>query len=175
MIKEGNMVAFSTLIDRHRLFITRVVMRFLLRDDDAHEVVQDTFIRVWKHLDEFDGRGRFSTWIYTIAFNLCLDRMRVIRRRPETFPGDFGKIGEYPDEFNDPADATDNDAIGTAVRAYAAELGRVQRLVFILRDLQDLPVADVCRITGFDTEKVKSNLYHARKFMREKLLKGGYL
>ena len=170
------MVAFSTLVDRHSLFITRVVSRFLLPDEDACEVVQDTFIRVWKHINDFDDRGKFTTWIYTISFNLCLDRIRVIKRRPEAyFQHDFEKASENLAEFSDPTDLTDNAAIEEAVRTYAAELGKIQRLVFILRDLQDLPVADVCRITGFDTEKVKANLYHARKFMREKLIQGGYL
>jgi RNA polymerase sigma-70 factor (ECF subfamily) len=51
----------------------------------------------------------------------------------------------------------------------------VQQLIFILRDLQDLPVEEVCRITGFKPDKVKANLFHARKFMREKLIQGGYL
>jgi len=101
LIRSGNMIAFSTLIDRHRVFITRVVSRFLLWDEDVCEVVQDTFIRVWKHLGEFDERSRFTTWIYAIAFNLCLDRMRLNRRRPTTFDQvDFEYLPENCGRFH---------------------------------------------------------------------------
>jgi RNA polymerase sigma-70 factor (ECF subfamily) len=176
MAKEGNTVAFGMLIQQHELYITRVVSRFLFRPEDSREVVQDTFVRVWQHLGDFDGRCRFTTWIYSIAFNLSLDRMKAIKRRREfTLPVGFEQLAGKNEEFSDPAERADNGAIGRAVRSFASELSKVQRLVFVLRDLQDLTVEEVCRVTGFSTDKVKSNLYYARKFMRGKLLKGGYL
>jgi DNA-directed RNA polymerase specialized sigma24 family protein len=76
---------------------------------------------------------------------------------------------------NDAIQKADAVTIALAIRKYASGLSKVQRLVFILRDLQDLPVEEVCGITGFKPDKVKANLFHARKFLREKLLKGGYL
>jgi RNA polymerase sigma-70 factor, ECF subfamily len=176
LARGGNTVAFGQLIDRYRGFVARIVARFLMREEECHDVIQDTFIRVWKHLGDFDGRCLFTTWIYTIAFNLCLDRVKIIRRRREIrFPADFEPGYCNPGEFTDPASHADHAVLAQAVQTYSAGLSEVQRLVFILRDLQDLPVAEVCRVTGFTTDKVKSNLYYARKFMREKLEKGGYL
>ena len=78
---------------------------------------------------------------------------------------------ESMDQIADP----DHVRLGKVIRSLARQLSKVQRLVFVLRDIQDLPVEEVCHITGFDAGKVKSNLYYARKFMREKLEKGGYL
>jgi RNA polymerase sigma-70 factor (ECF subfamily) len=69
----------------------------------------------------------------------------------------------------------DHIGLGHVIRKLAGQLSRVQKLVFVLRDIQDLPVEEVCRITGFGAGKVKSNLYYARKIIREKLEKGGYL
>jgi len=176
MIRQGNTKAIGILVTRHRAYIANIAGRFLLADEDVCEVVQDTFIRVWKHIDEFDDRNRFTTWLYTIAFNLCLDKMKAIRKKRKIFEriGDTTPAG-LAENQPDPSGKLDDKLIAKAVRRFADELGDMQRAVFVLRDLQDLPVEEVCRITGFDAVKVKTNLYYARKYMREKLLKGGYL
>jgi len=176
LIRLGNSVAFRHLVERHRPYVTRIVSRFLFCEEDSREVVQDTFIRIWKRLDDYDGRCRFTTWIYTIAFNLCLDKTKALkRRREERFPLNFETRADYQLEAMDQVTFTDHVGLGKVIRSLAAQLSRVQRLVFVLRDIQDLPVEEVCHITGFDAGKVKSNLYYARKFIREKLEKGGYL
>jgi RNA polymerase sigma-70 factor, ECF subfamily len=176
LIRQGNAVAFGHLVERHQPYIARIVSRFLFREEDTREVVQDTFIRIWKHLDNYDGHCRFTTWIYTIAFNLCLDKTRALkRRREDRFPPDYETRADYQGETVDQISDPDQAGLGKVIRALAQELSKVQRLVFVLRDIQDLPVEEVCRITGFDAGKVKSNLYYARKFIREKLEKGGYI
>jgi len=135
--------------------------------------VQDTFVKIWKKVDQFDGRSALTTWIYTITFNLCLDRTRAIRRRKEiTFGENF--IPEMADNSEDPG-IPDDESFIAAVRSLSFKMSKIQRLVFILRDIQDQPVDEVCRITGLDPDRIKANLYHARKFMREKLVKGGYV
>lgn len=139
-------------------------------------MIQDTFIRIWKHLDDFDGSCRFTTWIYTIAFNLCLDKTKALkRRREDRFPLNYETRADYQLGTMDRVADPDHAGLGNVIRDLAKKLGRVQKLVFVLRDIQDMPVEDVCRITGFDAARVKSNLYYARKFIREKLEKGGYL
>ncbi len=83
LIRQGNSVAFGHLVEKHQPYVTRIVSRFLFCEEDSREVVQDTFVRIWKHLDDYDGRCRFTTWIYTIAFNLCLDKTKALKRRQE--------------------------------------------------------------------------------------------
>lgn len=173
---EGNTMAFRMLVERHSHYVTGIVSRFLLKEEDAHEVVQDTFIRVWKHLKNYDHRSLFTTWLYSISFNLCLDKIRVNRRRREiSFAGNEMGSDDGETTSHGISDTLDAKSIARAVREFAGSLSQVQRQVFILRDLQDLSVEEVCHVTGYDSDKVKSNLYHARKFIREKLLKGGYL
>jgi RNA polymerase sigma-70 factor, ECF subfamily len=173
---EGQTMAFRMLVERHNGYVARIASRFLLKEEDAHEVVQDTFIRVWKHLQNYDHRSLFTTWLYSIAFNLCLDKIRVNRRRREiSFEGNEMGTSDGETASNGMSDALDTKSIARAIREFAGSLSQVQRQIFILRDLQDLSVAEVCQVTGYDTEKIKSNLYHARKFIREKLWKGGYL
>jgi RNA polymerase sigma-70 factor, ECF subfamily len=176
LIRQGNSIAFGQLVEMHKPYITRIVSRFLFCEEDSREIVQDTFVRIWKHLDDYDGHCRFTTWIYTIAFNLCLDKTKALkRRREERFPLNFETRADYQLQAMDQETHTDHARLGKVIRNLAGKLSTVQRLVFVLRDIQDLPVEEVCQITGFDAGKVKSNLYYARKFIREKLEKGGYL
>jgi RNA polymerase sigma-70 factor, ECF subfamily len=174
LIRQGNSMAFRQLVERHSPYVSRIVSRFLFCEADSCEVVQDTFIRIWKHLGEYDGRCRFTTWVYMIAFNLCLDKTKALKRRREVrIPINLENQVEYGAE--DSNRNPDHVGLSTVIRTLSRELSKVQRLVFVLRDIQDLPVEEVCRVTGFDAVKVKSNLYYARKFIREKLEKGGYL
>ena len=168
--------AFRLLVERHSRYVAGIISRFMFQEEDCREIVQDTFIRIWKHLPEFDGRNKFTTWIYTITFNICLDRIKYIRCRPECrFSEEDIEHHQAASGCDDPAPALDDALLAGAIQKYAKGLGATQQLIFVLRDLQDLPVEEVCRITGFDTVKVKTNLYYARRFIREKLIKGGYL
>ena len=176
LIRQGNSVAFGHLVERHQSYIERIVSRFLFCEEDSREVVQDTFIRIWKHLNDYDGHCRFTTWIYTIVFNLCLDKTKALkRRREDRFPLNFETRADCQVAHMEQNADSDHSGLGIVIRSLALKLSKAQRLVFVLRDIQDLPVEEVCHITGFDAVKVKSNLYYARKFMREKLEKGGYL
>jgi RNA polymerase sigma-70 factor (ECF subfamily) len=176
LIRQGNSVAFGHLVERYQPYIARIVSRFLFCEEDSREVIQDTFVRIWKHLDDYDGHCRFTTWIYTIAFNLCLDKTKALkRRREDRLPLNYETRADYQVESMNQIADSDHARLGKVIRSLARQLSKVQRLVFVLRDIQDLPVEEVCQITGFDTDKVKSNLYYARKYMREKLEKGGYL
>jgi RNA polymerase sigma-70 factor, ECF subfamily len=169
LVKQGDQAAFSRMMERYRPFVGQVVGRFCFREEDSRDLVQDTFIRIWKGIGQFDGKSAFTSWIYRIAFNLCLDHMRVLGRRKEIpFPEGF-----VPEVAVAEGDATNDFA--RIVKGLARKLSKTQRLVFVLRDMHDLPVEEVCRITSLQPDQVKANLYHARKFMREKLEKGGYL
>lgn len=175
LASSGNALAFKRLMERHWEFVTRITARFLFREEDTHEVVQDTFIRVWKNLHRYDHRGLFTTWLYSIAFNQCLDRMRINRRRMEISLDREDVSHDFREESADLATTLDTQSIMRAIRESAGCLSLVQRQVFVLRDLHDLSVEEVCNITGYDSDNVKSNLYHARKKIREELTKGGYL
>ncbi len=176
LLKNGETRAIDILIKRHRLFVTRIASRFLFSHEDTREVVQDTFIRVWKNIRKYDNRNRFTTWLYAITFNLCLDRMKSVKKRRQMFYSENEwQSTEFQPVYDDPAGDVDKELIERAIQTIARELGERQRIVFILRDIHDMPVNKVCQITGFDPVKVKTNLYYARKYIREKLVEGGYI
>ncbi|MDZ7722543.1 MAG: sigma-70 family RNA polymerase sigma factor [candidate division KSB1 bacterium] len=74
--QTGDSIAFQSLVEAHQMFAFRVAFRLLCHEENAHDVVQEAFIRVWKHLEKFNNRKKFSTWLYKIIVNLCYDQMR---------------------------------------------------------------------------------------------------
>src|SRR5512145_3195749 len=80
-IDDGDMASFSKLLEIYQSFVYATSFRLLCDESDTEEVVQDTFVRVWKNLSRFDLKMRFSTWLYKIAVNLCYDKLRSRKLR----------------------------------------------------------------------------------------------
>lgn len=168
--RDGDERSFARLVHKWEPVALRFALRMLSQENDARDTVQEAFVRVWQNLDHYDMERPFSTWLYKIVANLCLDRLRAnIRRRAvfdsiesgETLPAIDGSDGPE-------ARASDRQVAGM-IRRVSAQLSLKQRLVFTLRDLEDLPVEEVVRITGLSNASVKSNLYLARRAVREML------
>jgi RNA polymerase sigma-70 factor, ECF subfamily len=175
--KAGDGASFSILVREHYALAYGLALRMVCDEADAEDVAQEAFIRVWRSLDRFDENTRFTTWLYRIVTNLSLDQLRSRRRRLE-------HAIDRNEGNRDPADPADHEAItangdlARIVRHLSGGLPETQRLVFALRDLQDLPIATVCEITGLSSESVRTNLHYARRNIRERLereysVKGG--
>lgn len=168
---KGDTKAFEELVINHQTLVYRLAFRLLCNEEDARDVVQETFIKVWLSLGSFDFQCRFSTWIYKIATNAAHDKLRVLQRTSynHTTPIDFSDLHILSGE------ETDQNLIKTelkeVVTCLTAELTPTQRLVFTLRDLEELNTAEIEVITGLSAAKIKSNLYLARKFLRERIKK----
>ena len=167
--KQRDATAFRQLVENCQPFVFRIAFRLLCDDDEAKDVVQETFIKVWLHLDKYKNDVRFSTWLYKIACNLCYDRLRVLQRISET---------EVDIDISELNVADDNNMeqsfINEDLRKYIVTLTRGlpprQRLVFTLRDIEDLELNEVEKITGMSRAKIKSNLYLARQYVRERIM-----
>jgi RNA polymerase sigma-70 factor (ECF subfamily) len=163
--RKGDRQAFDALLNDHQSYAYALACRLMQDADEAQDVVQESFIRVWKHLPRFDGRVRFTTWLYQIVTRLCLDRLKARRRRLNIFARDGHEAGHCPEQEYDQKD------IQEQILAAAATLPIKQQLVFTLRDLQDLSIAEVQTIAGMSNGAVKTNLYLARRAIRAKILK----
>jgi RNA polymerase sigma-70 factor, ECF subfamily len=147
-------------------------MKFLCDEAEASDVVQDSFIRVWKNIDRYDPHQKFTTWLYKIVVNLCVDRFRSLKRSRSVFLSrdrDF-VMEDLPDE-RDWESMRSYEQLAEIVRSLSGQLSRKQRLVFTLRDLQDLSVEEVAEITGLSAGSVKTNLHYARKSIRDVLVR----
>lgn len=144
----------------------------LLRDEQAAEdVVQSTFVALLRHVDTFDGRARLSTWLYRVAYNDCMGRLRA---PVETEDVDAWDESEFlPPTLVDwralPEAAVTSDEARAEMARAIGQLTPTLRAVFTLRDIEGLSVHDTAEALGASEAAVKVNLHRARLFLREKL------
>lgn len=168
---NGDQRAFRRLVEAYQNQAYGLAMRFLRDANDAQDAVQESFIRVWKHLRSFDTERSFSTWLYKIVTNCCLDHLKSLRRWRRIFRW-FDHDEYHTELLPDPSDLeseVNNRDLLRVIQKMVLALPRKQSTVFTLRDLQNLSVEEVAEVTGLSPGSVKSNLYYARKTIRRKL------
>ena len=168
--KAGNKEAFRWVVQQHQRLVFSLGLKMLADEEEAKDVVQETFIRVWQHIGNFDPQKPFTTWLYTIASRLCLDRLKQMRRILP-LPEDERVLHRFA---NDEQQTLENNEWVSIVRMLADDLSPKQKLVFTLCQMEGLPSSEVEQITGLDAKQVKSNLYVARQTIRERLKHLGY-
>lgn len=168
--RGGDIEAFRQLVEHYQGYAFALALRMLCNEENARDVVQETFIRVWKHLPKYDQRKRFTTWLYTIVTNLCYDSLAAQSRE--------GKMTAQNADTNcltittgkdNPEREIDDKELVKNIGTLVSELSPKQRMVFVLRDLQNLSIKEVSHIIGMSTHSVKTNLYYARQNIRRKL------
>ncbi len=147
-------------------------------EEEARDLVQETFIRAWRHLEQYDARFRFSTWLFRIAHNLAIDHLR--RRRQPTVSLELGEDDEGGDLRMDPADVRRGPLGDLANRELAGALVReIERLpesyreLVTLRHLVGLSYNEIADLKGLPLGTVKNKLFRAHSVLREVL--GPYL
>lgn len=161
----GDTAAFDVLVTRHRRSVYQVCYRFVNHHEDAADLTQDTFVRAWKALASFRGQARFSTWIYRIAVNVCLNRVSL--KTPKTDVVDFDLVADQREPAPGAAiDAAERQAM---VRAAVQSLPPRQRTALILRTYHELSHQEVADIVGTSVGAVKANVFHALANLRKRL------
>jgi len=173
--RSGDSSAFETLLRRYRHPVFNFVLRFVRERGPAEELYQDTWLKVIERCDDFRGDAKFSTWLYTIARNLCVDHQRKMRFRAHASldaanPGSSPSAGERaanpgPSTEQLAAARRTGDRIARAVQALPDE----QREVFLLRQLQALAFHEIAEIVGVPTNTVKSRMRYALERLRQDL------
>jgi RNA polymerase sigma-70 factor (ECF subfamily) len=155
--------AFGLLVVEFQALVFRFAFRLLCDEDEAKDIVQDTFVKAWINLRKYNPEYQFSTWIYKITSNLCYDRLRKMKNYPlnTDFP-------ETASEQNPESDLINNE-LKELIIYFTNGLTPKQKLVFTLNDIEDLETSEIKAITGLSEAKIKSNLYLARKFIKNKI------
>jgi RNA polymerase sigma-70 factor, ECF subfamily len=174
--KDGEDAAFRELLERHQGRVYHHALRLMGNAEDAEEVLQDTFLKVFRHLDRFEERSRFSTWIYRIATNEALMRLRKARRAREVSLDERLERdgGEWAgDEIRDFARTALDHAMDAEIRAALEEtlqeLPPEYRVVFTMRDVDGLTNAEVAEVLDISVAAVKSRLHRSRMYLRNRL------
>lgn len=154
---EGRRDAFDAIVERHQRQVYQLCYRFAGNHEDASDLAQDVFIRAYRGLHSFKGQAAFSTWLYRIGVNVCLNRMGSRAQKWTTL-----EIADQPDLRIERADARLlRGERAAAVRAAIARLPKKQRAALILRVYHDLPHDEIARIVGTSVGAVKANFFHA--------------
>ncbi len=177
--QRGEQAAFAVLVRRHQGPLYNFALRQLRSPSGAEEVVQDAFVRVVQNAAEFKHEARFSTWLYTIARNLCIDQLRKrVHRRHVSLddPGQATDDGEGPTLGERTADtraSVEREATGSELRARIAKavdtLPEEQREVFLMREVANLPFKEIAEATGIPENTVKSRMRYALERLQQAL------
>ena len=170
--QRGDKDAFRWVVQTHQRLVFSLALKMLCDEEEAKDVVQETFIRVWQRIRDYDQEKAFTTWVYTIASRLCLDRLKRTSRIV-SLPEDELVLCHFASD-TDSHRIVENKEWTSIVRMMAEELSDKQRLVFTLCQLEGLSSDEVEQITGLDARQVKSNLYVARQTIRKRLKELGY-
>ena len=170
--QQGDKQAFGWIVQTHQQMVFSLALKMLCDEEEAKDAVQETFIRVWQGIRDFDPQRTFTTWLYSIASHLCLDRLKR-KNRIMPLPGDEQTLRSYAAD-SDSQRTLENSEWISIVRLMTDELSAKQKLVFTLCQLEGLSSEEAQKITGLDAQQIKSNLYVARQTIRKRLKELGY-
>ena len=165
----GDHRAFAAIVEQYRQMVWRVALRMLGDPDEAEDAVQETFIRAWKTLPGFDRRYSPATWLRTIAARLCCDILRK-RSAHRKFEADAA-WSNAQERATDPESGSIARELEARLRRVTRTLSPMQRMVFVLHEIERLPFGEISRATGWSAVQLKSNLYLARQKVRRALEK----
>jgi RNA polymerase sigma-70 factor (ECF subfamily) len=166
--KKNDKQAFTLLVCEYQTFVFRLAFRLLCNEEDAKDCVQDVFVKVWLNLKKYDRQAQFSTWLYKIACNTCYDKLRQKQYARANVEAEIECVGSLLSGENIESNLI-NQELKTLIINLTDELTPKQKLVFMLCDVEGLSTGEVEIITRLSKAKIKSNLYLARKYMRERM------
>jgi len=170
--QQGDKDAFRWVVQTHQRMIFSLALKMLCDEEEAKDMVQETFIRVWQRIKDLDQQKTIGTWIYTIASRLCIDKLRRTNR-VVSMPEDQLALRRFASD-NDSQQTLENGQWVSIIKTLVEGLSDKQRLVFTLIQLKGLSSAEAEQITGFDAKQIKSNLFVAHQTIRKRLKELGY-
>jgi RNA polymerase sigma-70 factor, ECF subfamily len=171
--RKGNREAFRTLVERHSRAVFRVAFRVTGNEQDAEDVVQETFLKAYTELSRFEARAGFGTWVHRIAANSAVDLLRKRTRHANVTPLDNGASVPLADrlaaEAPDPERETAGRELGERIEAALATLSPLERAAFTLRHLEQRPVSEVAMLLGQSAVAARHSVFRAVGKMRRAL------
>lgn len=173
-LAQGHDAALNALMERHSGPIFQFLYRMLGDERDANDLAQETFVRVYRNRERFDG-GKFTTWLYTIAGNLARNEYRRRGRHPvvslhSESADSAGTLEDVlPSSESSPREAAEAEEQHQAVRAAVDDLPADLREALVLCEWEELSAADAAAVLQTTSRAVESRLYRAKKLLRDRL------
>ncbi|WP_080508149.1 RNA polymerase sigma factor [Bryobacter aggregatus] len=172
--KFGDHLAFAELVERHYHSCLKLSFSILRDRSDAEDEVQNGCWKAFEHLDQFNREAKFSTWLARIVVNQCLMRLRQAKRArlfyiDDLLIGDEVVSLQLRDEGLNPEQAVGKSEVAVVVRSEINRIPPLLRDVFVLRDVNQLPMQDVANLLSISVAAAKSRLLRARQELRIRL------
>ncbi len=173
--KEGDTRAFNELVRRYESKIFRLAQHITQNREDAEDVLQESFLKAYEHLDQFKGDSKFYTWIVRIAVNQALMKLRrrktsrAVSLDEQIDTGEDTVVREIAAWDEDPEQRFSREELGSILDEAIQSLDPPYRSVFVLRDIEELSTEETAEALSLSVPAVKSRLLRARLQLREKL------
>lgn len=175
-VKQGDMQAFADLVDKYKQAVMNLANRMLRDATEAEDLSQMVFVQVFKSAHRYKISSKFSTWLFTIARNLCLNEIRRRSRHPtDSLEARSSEPGEPSvPQFEDkavvsPPDRLLHGELEAKIQQALAELPEKQRLAILLCRQEDFSYEDIARVLGSSVSATKSLIYRGRETLKQKL------
>jgi RNA polymerase sigma-70 factor (ECF subfamily) len=171
LAKDGDEEAFAALVRGRYQRMYWIAYQVVGNAEEAKDVVQTAFIRLWKALDKYDPRFTFSTWLHRMVMNLAIDHLRRESRHRHAEEPDEERtvVPEARGGASTPAAALADAELQAVFDRLASGLAPQQRAAFVLREVEDLSTEEVAEILGVTASTVRNHVFQARKVLREEL------
>jgi len=175
-VKRGDRAAFAELVGKYRQPLFNFVCRTLRDETETEDVAQNTFLQVWKSRARYERTAKFSTWLFTIARNLCLNEIRRRSRHPaEALEESHAEHDDQPQrQYEDkkvfpPTEAALHGELARKIEAALAELPENQRTAILLCRRDEMSYEEIAEVLDCSLSATKSLIHRGREFLKEKL------
>lgn len=183
-LEHGDAQVFKLLVRRYQGRVYATAMRILNNTEEAEEITQDAFVKVHQNLDKYRQAAAFSSWLFQITRNLCMDVLRVKQRKKEMRVVSFDPqatsedeveksagrtLNQLPDNKPGPAQSLDEEEQTRVIEATLEKLPETQRTVLVLHDIEGLSYQQIAETTGASIGTVRSRLHYGRLKLKELL------
>ena len=174
--RKGNQLAFRLLVERHSRSVFRLAFRMTGNEQDAEDMVQETFLRAYKQLHRFDGRAAFGTWLYRIGANCCLDLLRARRLRKEQSgmaadddANATNVLENIASSEPDPERLTRSGQLAALLGPALDQLSDTERTAFVLRHYEGHDIEEIAKVLGVNKGAAKHSVFRAVQKLRRVL------
>ena len=174
-IAKGDTDAFEILVNRHQTSVLNLIYRFIGDRTQAKDLAQEVFLRVWQAAKSYEPKAKFTTWIYCITANLCLNELKSARRKKlfqflrSDADNEIHGEKDFPDGSPSPEDLLLAKERSHQITKALQSLPKNQRMAVILKRYDDLSYEEIARVMGCSVPAVESLLVRAKRTLKEKL------
>lgn len=166
-IRSGDSAAFEVLVRRKTSKVYGLCYRVIGNAEDAKDIAQLVFLKLWENLDKYDPQYAFDTWLYRMVTNVAIDFLRSRQSRDAAVNSNLRLVRTATDEQQ--GVTLQHKEVERIFNEVSSELSPKQKMIFVMREMEDLPSAEISRILGCRESTVRNHLFNARKTMQQQL------